>query len=77
MYSIRTTTRDFNPRTREGCDYSSVVSWIGNMIISIHAPVKGATWIPEDLLEKRVRISIHAPVKGATRVREDRVPYDI
>ena len=47
------------------------------MIISIHAPVKGATWIPEDLLEKRVRISIHAPVKGATRVREDRVPYDI
>ena len=34
-------------------------------IISIHAPVKGATgWLPTG--KGRQTISIHAPVKGAT-----------
>ena len=33
--------------------------------ISIHAPVKGATLIPEQL-RLDAKISIHAPVKGAT-----------
>ena len=35
------------------------------MIISIHAPVKGATY-PDADGERGNRISIHAPVKGAT-----------
>ena len=35
-------------------------------MISIHAPVKGAT-LYEDLAEVVNVISIHAPVKGATR----------
>jgi len=33
--------------------------------ISIHAPVKSATWSPK-LLEIKIQISIHAPVKSAT-----------
>ena len=34
---------NFNPRTREGCDHSRVVIWKDPLVISIHAPVKGAT----------------------------------
>ena len=56
---------DFNPRSREGSD-SPTRMWRSTCLISIHAPVKGATC--------QVRadgdpqgISIHAPVKGATR----------
>ena len=34
--------RDFNPRTREGCDLT--IRWVrSSAFISIHAPVKGAT----------------------------------
>ena len=36
-------------------------------IISIHAPVKGATGTLDDLRQV-IGISIHAPVKGATGV---------
>ena len=38
---------------------------IALLLISIHAPVKGATIIIRDVLGQ-YRISIHAPVKGAT-----------
>ena len=34
---------DFNPRTREGCDVVLEIVGITLDIISIHAPVKGAT----------------------------------
>ena len=37
-----------------------------NNIISTHAPVKGATLLPQPV-DFANRISIHAPVKGATR----------
>ena len=33
--------------------------------VSIHAPVKGATYMPDEL-EPKHPVSIHAPVKGAT-----------
>ena len=33
----------FNPRTREGCDLSWPLPWHPGVLISIHAPVKGAT----------------------------------
>ena len=36
------------------------------VLISIHAPVKGAT-IQSKLIKDMAIISIHAPVKGATR----------
>ena len=34
---------NFNPRTREGCDAAIKCSRLNNFMISIHAPVKGAT----------------------------------
>ena len=34
-------------------------------VVSIHAPVKGATFVPMRLLVDEW-VSIHAPVKGAT-----------
>ena len=57
---------DFNPRSREGSDQQR--SSIGQAgVISIHAPVKGATSFLM-LLIIRHGISIHAPVKGATYI---------
>ena len=38
-----TRTPNFNPRTREGCDYNTTTVWLCQEKISIHAPVKGAT----------------------------------
>ena len=59
---------DFNPRSREGSDLHAVGP--GRLLlISIHAPVKGAT----SRASHRpgcVQISIHAPVKGATICKE-------
>ena len=57
---------DFNPRTREGCDESIQPITQGNTLISIHAPVKGATRPPGQKKNRKKSISIHAPVKGAT-----------
>ena len=55
---------NFNPRSREGSD-----DWIalGEALqkISIHAPVKGATYLSM-VQSATSHISIHAPVKGAT-----------
>ena len=34
---------NFNPRTREGCDYRRILRRRRRETISIHAPVKGAT----------------------------------
>ena len=39
---------DFNPRTREGCDQACQNGKCYATIISIHAPVKGATVIGTD-----------------------------
>ena len=35
--------KNFNPRTREGCDPTNTTSPFMAGVISIHAPVKGAT----------------------------------
>ena len=55
----------FNPRTREGCDGNRLTLINQYILISIHAPVKGATR-PVATTIYFVFISIHAPVKGAT-----------
>ena len=34
---------NFNPRTREGCDFDDSCHFFCRTRISIHAPVKGAT----------------------------------
>ena len=57
---------NFNPRTREGCDYTSHGSIKTILPISIHAPVKGATFARAIARGVTDYISIHAPVKGAT-----------
>ena len=36
-------TAYFNPRSREGSDYSIVIKVNNHIIISIHAPARGAT----------------------------------
>ena len=55
----------FNSRTRKGCDMLNPNFFIQN-IVSIHAPVKGATRRGR-YGQRDVYVSIHAPVKGATR----------
>ena len=60
---------NFNPRSREGSDQLDTVAFRGGLI-SIHAPVKGAT--PQAKPDSKTdMISIHAPVKGATGRRTD------
>ena len=54
----------FNPRTRAGCDTKDFERLYSN-IISIHAPVQGATSCLA-CLKLSASISIHAPVQGAT-----------
>ena len=41
----RHTQHHFNPRTREGCDALRILGAKADPKISIHAPVKGATFI--------------------------------
>ena len=72
------TNRYFNPRSREGSDFRGLQP-DHVRVISIHAPVKGATTLCRPDFELFL-ISIHAPVKGATRrsLREhDRVHISI
>ncbi len=56
---------NFNPRSREGSDVKKTKFTAGLKIISIHAPVRGAT---ASLIasSSAIAISIHAPVRGAT-----------
>ena len=65
MASRRNIT-NFNPRTREGCDAGRRCTTATRCIISIHAPVKGATSPAIMKSLDCLCISIHAPVKGAT-----------
>ena len=56
--------RHFNPRSREGSDIFSRSNQSG-IVISIHAPAKGATKLIGGV-HGDLAISIHAPAKGAT-----------
>ena len=57
---------DFNPRTHEGCDIWQPVQQCMSAVISIHAPMKGATYFDSKKSVVDMLISIHAPMKGAT-----------
>ena len=62
----------FNPRAREGRDVRQFNIKATVDLVSIHAPVRGATYRTRAHIWA-VRVSIHAPVRGATRVgRNDR-----
>ncbi len=55
----------FDPRPREGGD----LAWFKSnlyLIVSIHAPAKGATNVAEVVHAFDLTVSIHAPAKGAT-----------
>ncbi len=59
---------NFNPHTREGCDFGSAYTTPPTIEISIHTPVKGVTpGSPESFTIRG--ISIHTPVKGVTTYR--------
>ena len=55
----------FNPRTRVGCDLSTMQQAALELNISIHAPAWGATPLYLEGLLMLI-ISIHAPAWGAT-----------
>ena len=63
---LRLILHHFNPRTREGCDCNAKLPDLLPAFISIHAPVKGATFSMSPT-NTAIGISIHAPVKGATQ----------
>ena len=56
----------FNPRSREGSDFSAANMYVCKRI-SIHAPARGATR-QRDRARKQQPISIHAPARGATGI---------
>ena len=56
----------FNPRTREGCDLLQDLLTCELLIVSIHAPTRGATHHITDVRPIRKGVSIHAPARGAT-----------
>ena len=57
--------RSFNPRTHTGCDESVRDGVIHDVIVSIHAPTRGATRNGQSV-PSSVLVSIHAPTRGAT-----------
>ena len=58
---------DFNPRTREGCDFLDFQQALLAELISIHAPVKGAT--------RHARKAEHDAVYFNPRTREGCDPF--
>ena len=61
------TGMSFNPRAREGRDLDNMEIEPGQIIVSIHAPARGATADVVYLL-LTMCVSIHAPARGATEV---------
>ena len=62
----------FDPRPREGGDVIAAKDKRKSEVVSIHAPVKGATRLREISEADAFAVSIHAPVKGATVVGDAR-----
>ena len=62
---------NFNPRSHEGSDSQSCSGRL-DILISIHAPTKGATESGE-YDTGNMTISIHAPTKGATCIATNKI----
>ena len=71
---LHSKTQNFNPRSREGSDPLKLGTALHRGIISIPAPVTGATQGYVHGADAAC-ISIHAPVKGATFV-SSKSPYE-
>ncbi len=63
--SVARRPTSFNSRAREGRDEPLPPQLRGNLIVSIHAPARGAT-DDESGLVPVIEVSIHAPARGAT-----------
>ena len=59
----------FNPRTRDGCEDTVVITYTDGTKVSIHAPVMGANNTINNLLNFYI-VSIHAPVMGAKQLNQ-------
>ena len=57
--------KGFNPRAREGRDLAKILAEGLPVIVSIHAPARGATRCPT-FCGRALWVSIHAPARGAT-----------
>ena len=60
----------FNPRSPKGSDGIRPEGDHYILVISIHAPLKGATYMTASM-PTVTRISIHAPLKGATPIFDE------
>ena len=60
------TTSRFNPRAHAGRDPCAWRSGLGDVVVSIRAPTRGATPTPHSKTIQK-RVSIRAPTRGATR----------
>ena len=58
--------KSFNPRTHTGCDVLRLFVALCGLIVSIHAPTRGAT-ISTNMQFMCEHVSIHAPTRGATK----------
>ena len=63
------TQKDFNPRSHERSDKSTYNSFCPRLLISIHAPTRGAT-NTRTVVIVVLDISIHAPTRGATIIND-------
>src|SRR5437773_1919709 len=66
------TAKSFNPRARAGRDAPAKTS-DGVVLVSTHAPVRGATVGRGGYARRPELVSTHAPVRGATERRGDAV----
>ena len=64
IFSVFCDIISFNSRPRAGGDFVALTI-PPHAIVSIHAPVRGATWNVFAVVEVH-DVSIHAPVRGAT-----------
>ena len=58
----------FNPRSREGSDVDTTFLIVFKIVISTHAPARGATAIRFQSAMLLLCISTHAPARGATAI---------
>ncbi len=63
---VSTYERSFNPRAHAGRDVSTKTRCNPRQIVSIHAPMQGATLKCSPKTSTAILVSIHAPMQGAT-----------
>ena len=51
----------FNPRTPAGCDFTARNTCLGSPTVSIHAPLRGATLTPTQLIYQAYRFNPRTP----------------